>query len=237
MKCAMWNVKCVVRKSGVSLITVLLFMLVATIAATATYKWITSEGHSSAARMMEREAYQSSIAGIENARSWMTFHANDVGALVRQYLRDNNHRAISLDGRLRSLTRPGQNYHVWLVGVNTENSTYKLKILSSGESRNGSRHSEVAIFNVDGLYQVRLPVIQNNANIDFEYAYYGGSFTSTQVTATSAIVNGHWSGNPPVVTGNWVVTGNATLSGNNISVGGTTCIGGNASTENNGWKT
>lgn len=237
MKFEMKNENCVMKKAGVSLITVLLFMLVATIAATATYKWITSEGHSSAARMMEREAYQSSIAGIENARSWMTFHANDVGALVRQYLRDNNHRAISLDGRLRSLTRPGQNYHVWLVGVNTENSTYKLKILSSGESRNGSRHSEVAIFNVDGLYQVRLPVIQNNANIDFEYAYYGGSFTSTQVTATSAIVNGHWSGNPPVVTGNWVVTGNATLSGNNISVGGTTCIGGNASTENNGIST
>jgi len=237
MRFGMGNKERAMRKAGVSLITVLLFMLVATIAATATYKWITSEGRSSASRMMEREAYQSSIAGIENARSWMTFHANDVGALVRQYLRDNNHRAINLDGRLRSLTRPGQNYHVWLVGVNTENSTYKLKILSSGESRNGSRHSEVAIFNVDGLYQVRLPVIQNNANIDFEYAYYGGSFTSTQVTATSAIVNGHWSGNPPVVTGNWVVTGNATLSGNNISVGGTTCIGGNASTENNGIST
>ena len=38
------------KKAGVSLITVLLFMMIATIAATATYKWITSEGRSSAGR-------------------------------------------------------------------------------------------------------------------------------------------------------------------------------------------
>ena len=56
-------------KAGISLITVLLFMMIATIAATATYKWITSEGRSSASRMLQREAYQSSIAGIENARA------------------------------------------------------------------------------------------------------------------------------------------------------------------------
>ena len=85
MKCTMRNLKCEMRKSGVSLITVLLFMLVATIAATATYKWITSEGRSSAARMMEREAYQSAVAGIESARSWMTYHANETGALIKQY--------------------------------------------------------------------------------------------------------------------------------------------------------
>ena len=40
------------NKAGVSLIAVLLFMLVATIAATATWKWITSEGKSSASRML-----------------------------------------------------------------------------------------------------------------------------------------------------------------------------------------
>ena len=86
MKCATRKVKCVMRKTGVSLITVLLLMLVATIAATATYKWITSEGRSSASRLRQSEAYQSAVAGIENTRSWMTFHANDVGALIRQYM-------------------------------------------------------------------------------------------------------------------------------------------------------
>lgn len=55
----------IAAKAGVSLITVLLFMLIATIAATATWKWITSESRSSASRMLQREAYQSSLAGIE----------------------------------------------------------------------------------------------------------------------------------------------------------------------------
>ena len=85
------------NKAGVSLIAVLLFMLVATIAATATWKWLSSEGKSSASRMLKREAYQSSVAGIENARSWMTFHANDVGAIIKQYLDDPQRKAINLD--------------------------------------------------------------------------------------------------------------------------------------------
>ena len=65
-------------KKGVSLITVLMFMLVATIAATATFKWLTSENRSSASRMLRQEAYQSSVAGIENARAWMSNHPNYV---------------------------------------------------------------------------------------------------------------------------------------------------------------
>lgn len=216
----------------------MLFMLVATIAATATYKWITSEGRSSASRMLQREAYQSSIAGIENTRAWMTFHANDVGALVRQYLNNNPRIPINLDGRLRALQRQGQDYHVWLTGVNTENSTYKLKILSSGEARNGSRHNEVAILNVDGLYRVTVPQMQFHHTIDFDFAYYGGSYTSAgKVEMTSGVVNGNWSGNPPIVQKNWIVTGNATLSGNDLTVGQTACIGGNASIENNGITT
>ena len=253
MKCAMWNVKCVMRKSGVSLITVLLFMLVATIAATATYKWITSEGRSSASRMMEREAYQSSIAGIDNARTWMTFHANDVGALIRQYLSSTNklpdgtRKAINLDGRLRSLQRNGQQFHVWLAGVNVENSTYKLKIISQGLARRdtvnsievaAAYHNEIAILNVDGLYQVTIPQVQHHSNIDFNFAYYGGSYTSAgKVVMTSGVVNGNWSGNPPEVENNWIVTGNITLSGNDLKVGQTACIGGNASIQNNGITT
>ena len=232
-------------KSGVSLITVLLFMLVATIAATATFKWINSEGRSSASRMLERAAYQSSIAGIENARAWMTFHANDVGALIRQYLSDANRvvggagrQSINLDSRLRLFQRPGQEYHVWLAGVNVENSTYKLKIISSGEASNGTRHNEVAIFNVDGLYQVSVPQIEHHSHINFDFAYYGGSYTSSGKTVmTSGVVNGSWSGNPPTVERNWIVTGNAILSGSDLTVGQTACIGGNASIENNGITT
>ena len=221
------------KKAGVSLITVLLFMMIATIAATATYKWITSEGHSSASRMLQREAYQSSLAGIENARAWMTYHANDVGGLVTQYFQ-NDKKPILLDSVLKPFNNQKQTYNVWLTGVSTEGNTYKLKLLSSGKSRNDTRHTEVAILNVTGLYQVRVPQTKDSSSIDFEYAYFGGGFKSTQVTVTSAIVNGDWSGNPPNITENWVVTGNATLSGSNVKVGETACIGGNASIENNG---
>ena len=84
------QMKSKLNKAGVSLIAVLLFMLVATIAATATWKWITSEGKSSASRMLKREAYQSAVAGIENARAWMTYHGNDLGALIKQYFDEAN---------------------------------------------------------------------------------------------------------------------------------------------------
>ncbi len=240
-------------KQGVSLVTVLLFMLVATIAATATYKWISSEGRSSGSRMMQREAYQSAVAGIDNARTWMTFHGNDVGALIRQYmsaenkLPDGSRKSINLDSRLRSLQRNGQDFHVWLTGVNVQNTTYKLKIVSQGLARkneiNGNEvaaayHNEVAILNVDGLYQVTIPQVQHHANIDFNFAYYGGSYTSAgKVVMTSAVVNGNWSGNPPEVDNNWIVTGNISLSGNDLKIGQTGCIGGNASIENNGITT
>ena len=222
-------------KTGISLITVLLFMMIATIAATATYKWITSEGRSSASRMLQREAYQSSIAGIENARAWMTYHANDVGALIKAYI-DGGNKPINIDDRLRTLQRAGQDYHVWLVGVNTEKSTYKLKILSSGEARNNTRHSEVAIFNVDGLYQVKVPQEKTKSEIDFEYAYFGGGVTGTSTYFQSAIMNGDWGkgNNPPTIEKNWVVTGNADLSGSGATAGELTCIGGNADLENKG---
>ncbi|MBR3851360.1 MAG: pilus assembly PilX N-terminal domain-containing protein [Fibrobacter sp.] len=223
------------KKAGVSLVTVLLFMLVATIAATATYKWLTSEGRSSGSRMQKQMAYQSAVAGIENARAWMTFHANDVGALVKQYM-DGNYVPINLDANLRSLQRPGQNHHVWLVGVNTSGSTYKLKVLSSGEANGGAKHSEIAIFNVSGLYQVSLPVPQTaKKKIPFDYAYFGGSYDGAgSLTMTSAIVNGNWYGNPQGIEKKFVVTGNAELTGNNVSIGELACVGGNMSPENNG---
>ena len=56
-------------KRGVALITVLLIMMVATIATTAIYKWISHMGESSAAELKKSEAYQASQAGLETARS------------------------------------------------------------------------------------------------------------------------------------------------------------------------
>ena len=175
------------RKKGVSLITVLLFMLVATIAATATYRWITREGESSASRMLRSEAYMSAVSGIEAARSWMTYHGNDVGALIADYFA-NDKKPILLDSALAPLNRSGQNYNVWLTGVNTEKNSYKLKIFSEGEARNGAKHSEVAILNVNGLYRVQIP--QEGSEIDFNEAFFGSLASAGDLNVNSIIVNG-----------------------------------------------
>ena len=220
-------------KSGVSLVTVLLFMLVATIAATATYKWLTSENRSSGSRLLRQEAYQSSVAGIENARTWMTFHANDVGALIKAYI-DGGRNPINLDARLRPLQKAGQNYHVWLTGVNTENSTFKLKIMSSGEAPNNTRHSETAIYNVDGLYQVKVPHEKVVATVPFEHNYFGGSTHSKgTVKAYSLMINGNLEGTNPVYTdADLIVTGNVNVTGSSVGAGRTTCVGGNFDANN-----
>ncbi len=221
-------------KSGVSLITVLLLMLVATIAATATYKLLSSMGFTSESRMRVQEAHQSSLAGIENARMWMTFHANDVGALMKAFI-DGGNKPINLDARLRPLQRAGQNYHVWLTGVNTEKSTTKLKILSSGESKNDTRWNEVAIFNVDGLYRVRLFEEEVYSAIPFKYNYFGGTTkTAGHLKAFSMLINGNLESesNPVYTDDDLVVTGNVKMSGNSVGAGGTVCVGGNLDANN-----
>jgi hypothetical protein len=224
-------------KAGVSLVTVLLFMLVATIAATATYKWLTSESRSSANRMQQQEAYQSAVAGIESARSWMTYHANETGALIKQY-KDGKNTPIKLTEQLAQFVRAGQSFDVWLVGVDAESAPYKLKVMSTGRARNGrATHSEMAIFNVNGLYKVRMTKKKVKVNTDFHYAYFGGSLNyEGQSEATSMVINGDWEGRPPSTTsGDFVVTGDATLGGNRIDVKAYACIGGDLST-NNGFE-
>lgn len=161
-------------------------MLVATIAATATWKFISSEGFSSASRMLKREAYQSAQAGIENARSWMTFHANDVGALIKQFQDKGN--PINIDNQLRSLQKAGQNYHVWVTGVNTTSTTYKIKVLSAGEARNDTRHTEVAIFNVDGLYRVQRPISQKKSSSNFSEAFHGELKSIDKLNIDKAVI-------------------------------------------------
>lgn len=223
-------------KKGVSLVIVLLLMLVATIAATATYKWLNSSGRTSSSRMLQNTAYQSAVAGIENTRTWMTYHANDVGSLIKQYITGGN-KPILLNNQLKELTRAGQEFNVWLVGVNTENSTYKLKIISSGKASNNTEYNLAAIFNVDGLYRVKVPQVNTSSKINFDYAYFASSYHGAgDVTMQSAVINGNWSGNPQSVTGNLIVTGNATLSGNNVNVGELACIGGNMTIGNQGIK-
>ena len=200
-------------KKGVSLITVLLFMLIATIAATATFKWLTSENRSSATRMLRQEAYQSAVAGIDNARAWMSSHANEVGAMIKQYF-DNDKRPIHLNPVLQQINRASQNYDIWLTGVDADKTTFKLKILAKGNSRNGTAHTEAAIIRVDGLYRIKVP--QSSENFSFNKAFHGASTGITgNDTIGSGNINGDWKySNTPVIKGDMIVTGNTEYGGN-----------------------
>lgn len=211
-------------KKGLSLITVLLFMLVATLAATGVFKWLSTQNKASASRLMQSEVYQASQAGIETARSWMTYNASDVGALIKQY-KDGNRKPILLDSVLYPLVSDkNQKFSVLLVGADTKSYPYKLKLISTGTARNGSKYSQVAILSVSGLYQVEVPEIKKS--IDFNYAFWGANlkFGGTN-QVTSLVLNGDWDNNPPTISGDFIVTGSLTLSGDNAVISGNTCVG------------
>ena len=221
------------NKKGVSLITVLLFMLIATIAATATFKWLTSENRSSSARMQIQEARLSAIAGIQGTRAWMTSNANDVGALVRQYILGGN-QPILLNNRIKNHIDSKQKFNVWLTGISEINGLFKFKIISEGISRNSANHTEAAILNVSGLYQVSPPAEEEKIkNIVYDYTYFGGSVRNNGDAALSSmLINGNWQGNPLNIDKNLIITGNASLSGNKINILGTGCFGGDLYAKN-----
>lgn len=212
-----------------------MFMLIATIAATATFKWLTSENRSSASRMQTQEARQSAIAGIQSTRAWMTHNANDVGALVRQYVLGGK-QPILLNNRVTAHMNNKQDFNVWLTGVSETNGFFKFKILSEGIARNNSKHTEAAIINVSGLYQVSPPEATEDEtykSIAYDYSYFGGSISNHgDAKLSSMLINGNWSGNPIGIDKNIIITGHATLSGDNVDIYGTGCIGGDLYADN-----
>ena len=222
-------------KAGVSLVTVLLFMLVATIAATATYKWLTSESRSSGARLQKQAAYQSAMAGIENARAWMTYNANDVGALIKQY--KDTGKKIKLNSRLVPWANSDQNYDVWLAGVNTGAAhNFKLKIVSSGTSSGGAVHNEIAIFNVDGLYQIQIPS-EEVGGATFDKAFDGKMTGITgNDTLQSGIIHGDFvdQNNTPKLSGNFVIAGDMGFGGH-VHGNGDMYVKGSITSKNGGY--
>lgn len=222
-------------KKGVSLVTVLIFMTIATIAATATYKWLSSVGFTSADRLAIGEAKESSRAGLDAVRSWMTYHANDVGAIIRQYY-DGKKKPVALDSLIHGATSGKVRFSVWLTGVETAGTTYKFTIVSTGTSSTDAKYSETSVLNVRGLYKVKVPVKSVHKPLEYGYSYFGGSTQSGGASyATSMLINGNWSGNPVSIDSDFVVTGNVTLSGDSIKAGLNTCIGGNFNAENKGF--
>lgn len=231
-------------RNGVSLIAVLLFMLVATIAGTATYKWLTSEGFSSASRLLVNEARAASMAGVDAARSWMNTHGNETGAIIKQFV--DIGKPISLNSVLAPMAKESQQFDVYLVGVefSPANPVYKLKIVSKGSVRGRDvSYTESAVLNVTGLYQVRIPVEERALN--YNYAYFGGSTSyAGEHHVDAMLINGNWGvgqnvngANPGYVAADFIVTGHARLSGDKMNVGGTACIGGDLVADNGFWGT
>lgn len=219
-------------KKGVSLVTVLMFMLVATIAATATYKWLTSEGVSSASRMHTVRAQQAARAGLTTAKSWMTFHGNETGAIISQFIA-NKKKPIHLNKVIKtadsSMVRDSMKYDVWLIGANTSKQPYSLKIASKGFDGDKGAFTEIGIFDVSGLYRVVVP--QQNDEVSpssFNKALFGQSDGITGSDyLESGIINGNFEGNnTPNIGNELLVTGDFGIQGG-TGVGGSLYVGGN----------
>ena len=209
-------------------------MMIATIATTATYKWLSSAGFTSADRMAMSEAKEASHAGLESVRSWMTYHANDVGAILRQYY-DGGKKPVALTNVVRSMNSSKQVFKVWLTGVETSGSAYKFTIVSNGVSHGDAKYSETSVLKVRGLYKVREPEVVMESPVDFKHSYFGGSMEgSGENKNTSMVINGNWKGNPTGVSEDFIVTGKAELSGNDVNLGRHACIGGDFKPQNEG---
>lgn len=218
-------------KKGVSLITVLMFMLVATIAATATYKWLTSENVSSASRMQTARAQQAAVAGLVTAKSWMAYHGNETGAIITQFMASGK-KPIHLNSIIKasdtSMVRDSMKYDVWLIGANTSKQPYTLKLASKGFDGNSGAYTEIGIFDVAGLYRINVPQAEEDVQLSsYKQALFGQSEGITGSDyLQSGIINGDFTGsNVPVIDDDMLITGNFSVQGgtglgNNLYVKG-----------------
>ena len=144
-------------KRGISLIAVLMFMLAATTASIVVYKWIGSEGFASGSRLKQSEAYQASESGLDAAYAWLSYKAADAGAVIGDYLKQP--QTIRITEAALGSSQNDKKYEVYLteVGADKTNKIFKLKFLSVGIGRDNSRVVQEAVYNVEGLYKMKIP--------------------------------------------------------------------------------
>ena len=215
-------------KSGVSLIAVLLFMLAATTASIVVFRWLSQENFSSGARLKGSEAYQASQAGLEATKGWLMNKGADVGALLKVFEQNQGQKYIKLVSDVGTNAqydllagktfaddnKKKQKFEVYLTAAYTASQPYKLKFLSVGTARDGSKHSQAGIFEVDGLYKVIAYQPPTPTNAPEPPAFYGGMANNTQGKFSSAIINGDANVAGISTTGNLIVTGNLTTQNN-----------------------
>jgi len=222
-------------KRGISLIAVLMFMLAATTASIVVFRMIGSENFSSGSRLKASEAYQASESGIDYVRSWMENKAADVSALVTQYYKPAKPKPLKIFSDIR-VGDKSQTFSAYLIGIDTlSKPVLKLKIFVEGKARDESKVSQTAIFSTDGLYKIYIPAETKRQKTSTELnPYHGGSMKYHGTKKISgATINGNWTGNPPITSGNFIVTGNFQNSGSSVDIEGNTCIGGNFAPDNN----
>ena len=196
------------QKRGVALVTVLLIMMIATIATTAIYKWLSRMGYFSSAELKRSEAYQAAQAGVESVRSWFESHADDAGGVLTAYYYNNpNREPMLLDTVLEKFPAGNQkNFSAYLVGADIRSYPYKLKVLVTGTSRDSSKYSQIAVMNVNGLYRDSIPTSTKSA--PFSEGFLGSVAPQISFDVDAAIINGNADFNTEVKVANYlVVTG------------------------------
>jgi len=203
-------------KSGISLIAVLMFMLAATTASIVVFKWIGAENFSSAARLKNNEAYQASQAGLENVRGWLTNKGADAGALIRAFEVKNGKPILLNFSDFDMQSSKQQKFKVYLTSVSTEVQPYKFKFLSVGEARDGSKYSQAAIFDVEGLYKMKASGLPDVPPVNVEKVppFHGTIGAGTQAYFESANVIGDLIAESGFSsTGDVIITGSSTVRG------------------------
>jgi hypothetical protein len=213
-----------------------MFMLAATTAGVVLFRYVGQENFASGARLKSSEAYQASQAGLEAVQGWLENKGADAGTLIKQF-DEQTATKLRLTEQLGGITEGKQKFEVYLVGIDTKNQPYKLKFLSIGEARNGSRYSQIGIFDVEGLYKITMSIAVPGSRARLPSLFVGGGANKVDYggtnTVSSAYINGNWEGNPPKTLEDFVVTGNFKLSGSHVDIGGSTCIGKNFNMNNN----
>jgi cytoskeletal protein CcmA (bactofilin family) len=156
---------------------------------------------------------------LEAVQGWLTNKGADAGALIRAFelngkkplLMISNSNKVDLLGGIQSNKK--QEFKVYLMGVETPSSgPYKMKFMSIGTARDGSKHSQVGIFGVEGLYRIALkplPTSTSTGGGGRVPAYFGKIGEGTQGTIESAYITGDVPASQGFSsTGDILVTGN-----------------------------